>query len=47
MKRAGVKITETIKTDPKYHFKSFFVDGPDGVSIEVVEERPVPEGIWE
>jgi catechol 2,3-dioxygenase-like lactoylglutathione lyase family enzyme len=47
LKRSGVKIAETIKTDPKYHFKSFFVEGPDGVSIEIVEEKPVPEGIWE
>lgn len=47
MKRAGVKIAETIKTDPKYHFRSFFVEGPDGVLIEIVEEKPLPEGIWE
>jgi catechol 2,3-dioxygenase-like lactoylglutathione lyase family enzyme len=47
MQRSGVKIAETIKPDAKYHFKSFFVEGPDGVLIEIVEEKPVPEGIWE
>ena len=47
MKRSGVKVTQEIKTDPKYHFNSFMVEGPDGVSIEIVEEKPVPEGIWE
>ncbi|HEV8001750.1 MAG TPA: VOC family protein [Planctomycetaceae bacterium] len=47
MKQSGVKIAETPKTDPKYHFKSFFVEGPDGVLIEIVEEKPVPDGIWE
>jgi hypothetical protein len=47
MKSSGVKIVEPIKVDPKYHFKSFYVEGPDNVLIEVVEEKPVPEGIWE
>ncbi len=47
MKQSGVKIAETPKIDPKYHFKSFFVEGPDGVLIEIVEEKPVPDGIWE
>jgi catechol 2,3-dioxygenase-like lactoylglutathione lyase family enzyme len=47
MQQSGVKIVEPIKVDPKYHFKSFFVAGPDGVLIEIVEEKPVPEGIWE
>jgi catechol 2,3-dioxygenase-like lactoylglutathione lyase family enzyme len=47
MQKSGVKIVEPIKVDPKYHFKSFYVEGPDGVSIEIVEEKPIPEGIWE
>lgn len=47
MKHSGVKITQDIKPDPKYHFHSFLVEGPDSVSIEIVEEKPVPEGIWE
>jgi catechol 2,3-dioxygenase-like lactoylglutathione lyase family enzyme len=47
MQHAGVKIAETIKVDPKYHFKSFFAEGPDGVLLEIIEEKPVPEGIWD
>jgi catechol 2,3-dioxygenase-like lactoylglutathione lyase family enzyme len=47
MQKSGVKIVEPIKEDPKYHFKSFYVEGPDNVLIEVVEEKPIPEGIWE
>lgn len=47
MQKSGVKIVEPIKDDPKYHFKSFYVEGPDNVLIEIVEEKPIPEGIWE
>jgi len=47
MQKSGVKIVEPIKEDPKYHFKSFYVEGPDNVLIEIVEEKPIPEGIWE
>ena len=47
MKELRASKSQDIKTDPKYHFNSFFVEGPDGVSIEIVEEKPVPEGIWE
>ncbi len=47
MQSSGVKIVEPIKEDPKYHFKSFYVEGPDRVLIEIVEEKPIPEGIWE
>jgi catechol 2,3-dioxygenase-like lactoylglutathione lyase family enzyme len=47
LQSSGIKIVEPIKEDPKYHFKSFFVEGPDHVLIEIVEEKPIPEGIWE
>ncbi len=46
MQREGVKIVAPIRSDPKYGFKSFFVEGPNGVLVEVVEEKPIPEGIW-
>lgn len=47
LKQSGVKIVQTVQVDPRYHFKSFSVQGPDGVLIEIVEEKPIPEGIWE
>ncbi len=47
MKANGVKIEDEIKLRPEFGFKSFFVRGPDKVLIEIVEEKPVPEGIWE
>lgn len=46
MKRSGVRV-ETPKVDPRYGFKSFLAEGPDGVAIEIVEEKPLPEGSWE
>jgi catechol 2,3-dioxygenase-like lactoylglutathione lyase family enzyme len=47
MKRAGLKITADTKVDPVYGFKSFSVEGPDAVAVEIVEEKPIPDGIWD
>jgi len=47
MKKAGVRIVEPIRTDPEYGLKSFFVEAPNGVLVEIVEAKPIPEGIWE
>ncbi len=47
MQAAGVKILEPISERPQYRMKSFLVEGPDRVSIEIVESKPIPEGIWE
>jgi catechol 2,3-dioxygenase-like lactoylglutathione lyase family enzyme len=47
MKAAGVQITEPITERPEYKLKSFIVQAPDGVSVEIVEAKPIPEGVWE
>jgi catechol 2,3-dioxygenase-like lactoylglutathione lyase family enzyme len=47
MKKAGVTILEPITFKEKFNHRSFFVEGPDKVMIEIVESKPVPEGIWE
>lgn len=47
MKKDGAKIVEPIEERPKFNHKSFFVEGPDKVLIEIVEAKPIPEGIWE
>jgi hypothetical protein len=47
MKAAGVEIIEPITERPEFKMKSFLAQGPDGVTIEVVEAKPVPEGTWE
>ncbi len=47
MKAAGVEIVDEIKARPEFGFKSFFVRGPDKVLIEIVEEKPIPEGLWD
>ncbi|HVR31023.1 MAG TPA: VOC family protein [Thermoanaerobaculia bacterium] len=44
---AGVEIAEPISWKPALHLRSFFVAAPDGVTVEVVEERPIPEGLWD
>lgn len=46
MKAAGVQIVRDIEIDPEHGLTSFFVLGPDKLLVEVVQERPVPEGIW-
>jgi catechol 2,3-dioxygenase-like lactoylglutathione lyase family enzyme len=47
MKANGVEIVDPIKERKEYGMKSFFVRGPDKVLIEIVEESPIPEGVWE
>lgn len=47
MESAGVKIVEPIAVREPFGFESFFVEGPHGVLIEIVAEKPIPEGIWE
>ena len=47
MKSAGVAIVHPIAKNTEYGLTSFFVRGPDGLLVEIVEEGPVPEGIWQ
>lgn len=47
MRDNGVEIMDDIKVRDDFGFKSFFVIGPDQVTIEVVEEKPIPDGSWE
>jgi catechol 2,3-dioxygenase-like lactoylglutathione lyase family enzyme len=47
MRRDGVSIVEPIRASSQLGLESFFVMGPDGVTLEIVEEKPVPEGIWD
>lgn len=47
MKAAGVEIVEPITARESYGMKSFFVLAPDHVLIEIVEAKPIPEGLWD
>jgi catechol 2,3-dioxygenase-like lactoylglutathione lyase family enzyme len=47
MKAAGAKIVEPPAMREQFGMKSFLVEGPEKVTIEVVESKPIPEGIWE
>lgn len=47
MKANGVEIVKPITEDKDLKIKSFFVRGPDHVLVEVVEAKPIPEGVWE
>ncbi len=47
MKAAGVEIVAPIAEQPGFGHESFFVRGPDEVLIEIVEDKPIPDGIWE
>jgi catechol 2,3-dioxygenase-like lactoylglutathione lyase family enzyme len=46
MTRAGVEIVRPIPVDPNHGHRSFFVRGPDRLLVEIVEARPIPEGLW-
>lgn len=47
IKAAGVEIVEPIKKSKEFGHRSFFVLAPDGILVEIVEDKPIPEGIWE
>ncbi|MBI2422431.1 MAG: VOC family protein [Candidatus Hydrogenedentes bacterium] len=47
MKAAGLNIVEPIAVREPYGMKSFFVLGPEQVLLEIVEAKPIPEGVWE
>lgn len=47
MKAAGVEVVQPIQTDQRLGHNSFQVRGPDGVLVEVVEAKPIPEGVWD
>lgn len=42
----GVTIVEGLRKDPRQGHKSFLVRGPDNLLIEIVESKPLPEGVW-
>ncbi len=46
MRGTGVEIVAPIATDPEHGLTSFFVRAPDQLLVEIVQEKPVPEGIW-
>jgi len=46
MSSGNIEIIKDIKIDPVHGIKSFFVRGPDNLLVEIVEEKPIPEGIW-
>lgn len=46
MRRLGVVIVRPIAKSRDFGLTSFFVRGPDGLLVEIVEELPVPEGVW-
>lgn len=47
MKDAGATIIHPIRSDESLKLRSFYFEGPNRVQIEIVEARPIPEGLWE
>ncbi|WP_422080651.1 VOC family protein [Ulvibacterium sp.] len=47
MQSRSVAIIKDVKLDTVHGLKSFFVQGPDGLGVEIVEEKPIPSGIWQ
>jgi catechol 2,3-dioxygenase-like lactoylglutathione lyase family enzyme len=46
MKAGGVQIVAPIAQRPADDLKSFFIQGPDNVLLEIVEAKPIPDGLW-
>jgi len=47
IKAAGIRIERPISMDAAFRVKSFFVRAPNGVLVELVEAKPLPEAAWE
>lgn len=47
MKSSEVEIVRNIGLNAAHGINSFFVRGPDGLLIEIVQEKSVPDGIWQ
>lgn len=47
MRDSGVTIVHPILRSAEYGLTSFFVRGPEGLLVEVVQEPPIPEGVWQ
>ena len=47
MQQSGVEIVRPIERDERYNMRSFYVMAPDKVLIEIVEAKPIPEGVWD
>jgi hypothetical protein len=47
MSAAGVKIVQPIQVQESLQLKSFFVLAPDNVLVEIVESKPIPDGLWD
>lgn len=47
MENAGVEIVEPISKKADVGHRSFFVMAPDKILVEIVEARPIPEGLWD
>ena len=47
MEKNGVEIVRPIEEDDAFGHRSFFVYGPEKVLVEIVQDKPIPEGIWE
>jgi catechol 2,3-dioxygenase-like lactoylglutathione lyase family enzyme len=47
LEQAGVKIVSKPAEDGVFKHRGFLIEGPDKVLIEIVESKPIPEGIWD
>jgi hypothetical protein len=47
MRAAGDEIVEPISLKSDVGHRSFFVQAPDKLLVEIVEAKPIPEASWE
>lgn len=47
MKDSGVEIVRPIGKSDEFGHSSFYVLGPEKLLVEIVEDKPIPEGIWD
>jgi len=47
IRRMGIPVVKEMATDPASGLKSFFVRSPDGVLVELIQAKPLPDAAWE
>ncbi len=47
VKSQGIPVEREIAVDPGFGIRSFFLRAPNGVLVEMVEAKPLPEAAWD
>jgi len=47
MEKSGLQIVRPTEKSAEFGHRSFYIRAPDNLLVEIVEDKPIPEGIWD